>query len=69
MDEHTLEKKLELAFVHGLYDTDPDPEWLEGMKAPWISDGGRLAFARAAVATNTNHTIEVRLAAIETSTY
>lgn len=69
MDEQTLEKKLEFAFAHGLYDTNPDPEWLAGMKAPWMSERGRLALARAAVATNTNHTMEIPLAAIEARTY
>lgn len=69
MDRNALEERLEFAFIHGLYGDDPDPEWVEGMKAPWLGDGGRRALARAAVATNTNHTTEIRYDAIEARTY
>ena len=53
------------AFEAGVYD-EADPEFVEGMVAPWVSDGGPTALARAAVATNTNHTTEIDYGAIET---
>ena len=64
-----IEDELEFAFVHGLYEPDPDPSWVEGMKAPWLRRDGPRALARAAVATNTNHTTEIRYDAIEARTY
>ncbi|WP_254543823.1 alpha/beta fold hydrolase [Halomarina pelagica] len=60
-----FEAKLDFAFADGLHGDDADPEWLDGMKAPWLAEGGRRALARAAVATNTNHTTEIDYDAID----
>ena len=57
-DDDELDEKLAFLFDDGVYD-DADPEWLEGLKAPWRREGGRTALARAAVSTNTNHTTEI----------
>ncbi|WP_338741780.1 alpha/beta fold hydrolase [Haloplanus salilacus] len=57
--------RLDRSFVDGLERDDPVPEWLAGMPEPWLRDDGRRAFARAAVATNTNHTTEIDYGAID----
>jgi pimeloyl-ACP methyl ester carboxylesterase len=59
MPPEDLEPKLDFAFADGLVTDDPDPEFVRGMKAPWLQDGGPLNLARAAVSTNTNHTTEI----------
>ena len=69
MDLDEFEGRLDFAFGKGLYDDDPDPEWVEGMKEPWLREGGRTALARAAVATNTNHTTEIDYDVIDSRTY
>ena len=58
MDDDEFEAKLEAAFVEGAHG-EADPEFVAGMKAPWLREGGKRALARAAVATNTSHTTEI----------
>ena len=53
-----LDERLDYLFVEGAYD-EADPAWVAGMKSPWTVEGGRTDLARAAVATNTNHTAEI----------
>ena len=65
MEPDAFETELDRAFVDGLYADDPDQLWVTGMKAPWLREDGRRAFARAAVATNTNHTTEIEYDAID----
>ncbi|MFC6836071.1 alpha/beta fold hydrolase [Halomarina ordinaria] len=69
MDADEFEARLDFAFDDGLYGDDADPEWLDGMKAPWLAAGGQRALARAAVATNTNHTTEIDYGAIDADVY
>jgi pimeloyl-ACP methyl ester carboxylesterase len=59
MTPEELEPKLEFAFADGLVTDDPDAEFVKGLKAPWLREGGSLNLARAAVSTNTNHTTEI----------
>ncbi|MCQ4333673.1 alpha/beta hydrolase [Natronomonas sp. F2-12] len=59
-----LEGKLDFAFAEGTYG-EADPEFVAGMKAPWLRADGKRALARAAVATNTNHTTEIDYGAID----
>ncbi|WP_224448831.1 alpha/beta fold hydrolase [Haloprofundus salilacus] len=68
MDDDELEAQLDGAFEDGLYEDDPDPAFVEGMKAPWLGDGGKTALSRAAVSTNTNHTTELDYDAIAAET-
>ncbi|ESP88986.1 alpha/beta fold hydrolase [Candidatus Halobonum tyrrellensis] len=56
--DEELDDRLEYLFVDGAYD-EADPSWVAGMKSPWTVRGGRTDLARAAVATNTNHTTEI----------
>ena len=65
MDADAFRERLDRAFVDGLERADPDPEWVEGMTEPWLRPDGRRAFARAAVATNTNHTTEIDYDAVD----
>ncbi len=67
MDPEELEAKLDGAFVKGLHgdEDDVDRSFVEGIKAPWLAEDGRTALARAAVATNTNHTTEIDYDAID----
>ena len=58
LDDDAFESKLDFAFDEGAYG-DADPAFVEGMKAPWLREGGKRAISRAAVATNTNHTTEI----------
>ncbi|WP_049902775.1 alpha/beta fold hydrolase [Halococcus agarilyticus] len=58
-----LEDQVSSAFTLGAYG-DPDPEFVEGLTAPWLSADGRTSLARCAVATNTNHTTEIDYSAI-----
>jgi pimeloyl-ACP methyl ester carboxylesterase len=69
MDPDEFEGKLDFAFGEGLHGDGPDPEWVEGMKEPWLREDGRRALARAAVATNTNHTTEIDYDVIDSRTY
>jgi pimeloyl-ACP methyl ester carboxylesterase len=57
-DDDEFEQKLDFAFAEGAHG-EADPEFVEGMKAPWLREGGKTAISRAAVATNTNHTMEI----------
>ncbi|MGZ0747699.1 alpha/beta fold hydrolase [Haloparvum sp. AD34] len=63
-----VEAKLDYAFGEGLYGDDPNPEFLEGMKAPWDSEQARVSLSRNAVATNTSHTTEIDYGAITAET-
>jgi len=65
MDRDGFRDELDRAFVDGLERADPSPEWTKGMRAPWLRSDGQRAFARAAVATNTNHTTEIDYGAID----
>jgi pimeloyl-ACP methyl ester carboxylesterase len=64
MDDDDLEATLDFAFAEGAYG-DADPAFVAGMKYPWQRAGGKRALARAAVATNTNHTTEIDYGAID----
>lgn len=58
------------AFEQGLYgDPDNHREFVDGMMAPWETDAGKRSLVRNAVATNTNHTLEIDYEAIEADTY
>nr|WP_255149929.1 alpha/beta hydrolase [Halorarius halobius] len=59
MDDEEFEGKLDFAFDEGAYG-EADPAFVAGMKYPWMQEGGKRALARAAVATNTNHTTEIQ---------
>ncbi|MFB6204991.1 MAG: alpha/beta fold hydrolase [Haloglomus sp.] len=65
MDREEFEGQLDFAFADGAHG-EPDHAFVEGMEAPWLRDGGQRAIARAAVATNTNHTTEIDYGAIDT---
>ncbi|QSW99595.1 alpha/beta fold hydrolase [Haloterrigena alkaliphila] len=67
LEREELEGRLDSAFVDGAYG-DADPEFVEGMKAPWLTDEGHLSLVRNAVATNTNHTTEIDYDAIDAET-
>jgi pimeloyl-ACP methyl ester carboxylesterase len=67
MDDDEFEGKLDFAFAEGAYG-EADSEFVDGMKAPWLREGGRRALSRAAVATNTNHTTEIPYDAIDART-
>ena len=69
MDPEEFEGQLDASFVRGLHGDDADPEWVEGMKAPWLRGDGRRALSRAAVATNTNHTTEIDYDVIDARTH
>ena len=58
-----LEDQVSSAFTLGAYG-DPDPAFVEGLTAPWLTEKGRTSLARCAVATNTNHTTEIDYDAI-----
>ncbi|PSP75171.1 alpha/beta hydrolase [Halobacteriales archaeon QS_3_64_16] len=59
MNPEEFRDELNGAFLGGLEREEPDPEWTAGIEAPWLRLEGQRAFARAAVATNTNHTTEI----------
>ena len=63
-----VEAKLDYAFGEGLYGDDPNPEFVEGMKAPWDSEKGRISLSRNAAGTNTSHTKEIDYEAITAET-
>ncbi|MFB6270755.1 MAG: alpha/beta fold hydrolase [Halobacterium sp.] len=64
-----LEAKLDFAFGDGLHGDASDHEaFVEGMKAPWLSEDGKRSLARNAVATNTNHTTELDYGAVTADT-
>ncbi|MFC6938360.1 alpha/beta fold hydrolase [Salinirubellus sp. GCM10025818] len=69
MDPEEFEGQLDASFVRGLYGDDVDPEWVEGIKEPWLREDGRRALSRAAVATNTNHTTEIDYDVVDSRTY
>jgi pimeloyl-ACP methyl ester carboxylesterase len=66
MEHEEFRGQLDFAFVEGAAAAEPDPAFVEGMQAPWLREGGQRAIARAAVATNTNHTTEIDYDAIDT---
>ena len=65
MDGDIFCERLDAAFVDGLERATLKAEWLDGMTDPWLREDGQRAFARAAVATNTNHTTEIDYGAID----
>ncbi|WP_265108153.1 alpha/beta fold hydrolase [Halosolutus halophilus] len=67
LDRSELESRLDSAFVEGAYG-EADPDFVEGMKAPWLSDEGHRSLVRNAVATNTNHTTEIDYGSIAAET-
>ncbi|OAQ54788.1 hypothetical protein HTG_04270 [Natrinema mahii] len=67
IERDELEGRLDAAFVEGAYG-EADPEFVAGMKAPWLTDEGHLSLVRNAVATNTNHTTEIEYGAIDAET-
>ncbi|ELY67821.1 alpha/beta fold hydrolase [Natrinema versiforme] len=67
LEREDLEEQLDSAFVEGAYG-EADPEFVAGMKAPWLTDEGHLSLVRDAVATNTNHTTEIDYGAIAAET-
>lgn len=67
LEREELKARLESAFVEGAYG-EADPEFVAGMKAPWLTDEGHLSLVRDAVATNTNHTTEIDYGAITAET-
>ncbi|MFC4543354.1 alpha/beta fold hydrolase [Halosolutus amylolyticus] len=67
LDRSELEARLDSAFVDGAYG-EADPEFVEGMKAPWLTEEGHRSLVRNAVATNTNHTTEIDYGAITAET-
>ncbi|WP_435063026.1 alpha/beta fold hydrolase [Halobaculum sp. EA56] len=66
-DDEELDEELDFLFAEGAYG-EADPGFVAGMKAPWTREGGRRALARAAVATNTNHTTCIDYGAITAET-
>jgi pimeloyl-ACP methyl ester carboxylesterase len=66
-DTDELEATLDGAFADGTVG-EADPAFVAGMKAPWLREDGPRALARAAVATNTNHTTELDYDAITADT-
>ncbi len=66
MDREEFVGQLDFAFAEGAAADDPDEAFVAGMQAPWLREGGQRAIARAAVATNTNHTTEIDYDAIDT---
>ncbi|WP_121740947.1 alpha/beta fold hydrolase [Natronorubrum halophilum] len=67
LERSELEARLESAFVDGAFG-EADPEFVEGMKAPWLTDEGHVSLVRNAVATNTNHTTELDYESIAAET-
>ncbi|WP_254531203.1 alpha/beta fold hydrolase [Natrinema gelatinilyticum] len=67
IERKELESRLDSAFVEGAYG-EADPEFVDGMKAPWLTDEGHVSLVRNAVATNTNHTTEIDYGAITAET-
>ena len=60
-----ISEKLDFAFADGLHGDPADHQpFVEGMKAPWLTDEGQTSLVRNAVATNTNHTTELDYGAI-----
>ncbi|UIP00792.1 alpha/beta hydrolase [Halobaculum sp. CBA1158] len=53
--DEEFDENMEFLFAEGAHG-EADPAFVAGMRAPWDREGGRRALARAAVATNTNHT-------------
>ncbi|WP_408957855.1 alpha/beta fold hydrolase [Natrinema sp. 74] len=65
LERDAFRERLDRAFVDGLERDDVDSAWTDGMTEPWLRADGQRAFARAAVATNTNHTTEIDYGAID----
>ena len=59
LSDEELDGMLDFAFADGAHG-EADPAFVAGMKYPWLErEGGKVALARAAVSTNTNHTTEI----------
>lgn len=67
LEREELDARLESAFVEGAYG-EADPDFVAGMKAPWLTDEGQVSLVRNAVATNTNHTTEIDYGSITAET-
>ncbi len=67
LERAALEERLDAAFVDGTYG-EADPAFVDGMKAPWLTDAGHVSLVRNAVSTNTNHTTEIDYGAITAET-
>lgn len=68
-DESDLDAELRSVFAEGLYGDSADHQsFVEGMMAPWRSAGGWRSLVRNAVATNTNHTMEIEYGDIAAET-
>ncbi|MFB6143520.1 MAG: alpha/beta fold hydrolase [Halorientalis sp.] len=65
MDDEEFQATVSGAFSQGVYADEADEAFVTGMTHPWTREGGKTALARAAVATNTNHTTELDYGAIE----
>lgn len=61
-----IEQQVGGAFEAGVYAEEADPEFVEGMVAPWLSEEGVTSLSRCAVSTNTNHTTELDYDDIDT---
>jgi len=68
LSQGELDEKLEFAFAGGLYGDEANPEFVEGMKAPWQGAEARTSLSRNAVATNTSHTTELDYGAVTAET-
>ena len=66
-DDDEFEENMTFLFAEGAHG-EADPAFVDGMRAPWARGGGRAALARAAVATNTNHTTCIDYGAITAET-
>ncbi|MFC6787599.1 alpha/beta fold hydrolase [Halobaculum halobium] len=66
-DDDEFEENMDFLFAEGAHG-EADEAFVAGMKAPWAREGGRTALARAAVATNTNHTTCIDYGAITAET-
>jgi haloalkane dehalogenase len=71
LDRESSEVRAELrsVFVEGVYgDAEDHQQFVDGMMAPWGSSDGLRSLVRNAVATNTNHTMEIEYEAITAET-
>lgn len=59
MTVEDLQNQLDDIYRQTLFADEPSDEFVEGMKAQWNSDEGRISLSRNAIATNTSHTTEI----------
>ena len=68
-DPSDVRAELRSVFAEGVYgDAQAHQPFVDGMMAPWQSSEGLRSLVRNAVATNTNHTMEIDYAAITAET-